>query len=354
MLGNDLLRAHHLSFCARGLLAYLLSLPDASREDVRTLAAKSVEGRTRIAAALRELEAAGHYVRRTARDPITGQVGTRVDVYELPTVGKLQHSAPPLPANPAAGGRGPGKTAVGKAGSPSLTVRTPLKDVENRPSAPLTATEADEDWEVSEEPDPTELAEAQEALYALLGGAGEETSALTPESPAEPAQSPPAAAPERSAVPRPTRTSEGIALLLEIGQLHPQLALSGRPLTDQGAMVEGLLAAGWPRAVLRAAISAPLPATVYKSVGAIIAARIAAFPVNPPAEMVRATAPEPHTSTRRPPGAPPRLECDGCRAPGLPRPGLCPACRGEARRPAPMIARAELPAGGWRERVAAR
>ncbi|MFJ6616276.1 helix-turn-helix domain-containing protein [Kitasatospora sp. NPDC091335] len=72
---GHVVRKHALSWAARGLLSYLLSLPDGAREDVRTLAAKSVEGRTTVARALRELEAAGHYVRRTQRDPLPGRCG---------------------------------------------------------------------------------------------------------------------------------------------------------------------------------------------------------------------------------------------------------------------------------------
>ncbi|MFD8595436.1 hypothetical protein ACFV1L_10580 [Kitasatospora sp. NPDC059646] len=338
VLGNDLLRRHELSYCARGLLAYLLSLPDASREDVRTLAAKSVEGRTRIAAALHELEAAGHYVRRTDRDPITGQVRTRVDVYEVPQTGKSRHTQPPLPASPAAGGPGPGRPGVGKAGAPSLTVRTPAKDVmKDRPSVPPVVTKADDEEGLLAESDAIDLAEAQAAFSALLGGPDGDSPAQTPARPSEPAQSLPEAAP------RPTRTSEGVGLLLELGQQRPELALSGKPLTDQGAMVEGLLAAGWPREVLLSSLSAPLPAKIFKTVAAVLAGRIAAFPVNPPADLQTAEPKKPATPRVE------RFECDDCRAPGQTYIGLCPKCRGVA--PQPARTGVVVP-GGWRTMLA--
>ncbi|MFE4973071.1 helix-turn-helix domain-containing protein [Kitasatospora sp. NPDC056651] len=211
---GHVVRKHELSWAARGLLGYLLSLPDGAREDVRTLAAKSVEGRTTVARALRELEAAGHYVRRTQRDPLTGQVRTVVSVHEAPvTTGKAVHTVPPLPAPPAAGVPAPGVPGGGKAGSPSKELKA--KDVEEpsvRPSEKLTA---------------------------------------------------------------------GMALLLELGRREPKMALAGKPLCDQAARVEGLLAGGWTREALTGILSAPLPGTITRSVGAIVAARIAKVPPVP-------------------------------------------------------------------------
>jgi hypothetical protein len=104
VLGNALLRRHELSFAARGLLAYLLSLPDSAREDVRTLAQRSREGRTAISRALNELVEASLYVRRTIRDPETGRVWTEVDVYEV-APGDVEPDRRPLPVSPAVGVR---------------------------------------------------------------------------------------------------------------------------------------------------------------------------------------------------------------------------------------------------------
>ncbi|MFD5432071.1 helix-turn-helix domain-containing protein [Kitasatospora sp. NPDC127067] len=212
---GHVVRKHSLSWAARGLLSYLLSLPDGAREDVRTLAAKSVEGRTTVARALRELEAAGHYVRRTQRDPLTGQVRTVVSVHEVPVTGKAVHTVPPLPVPPAAGVPGPGDPVAGKAGSPSKELKS--KDVEEpsvRPSEKLTA---------------------------------------------------------------------GMALLLELGRREPRMALAGKPLCDQAARVEGLLAGGWTREALTGILSAPLPETVTHSVGAVLAGRITKLPAVPAA-----------------------------------------------------------------------
>ncbi|MFD4654187.1 helix-turn-helix domain-containing protein [Kitasatospora sp. NPDC058444] len=231
---GHVVRKHSLSWAARGLLSYLLSLPDGAREDVRTLAAKSVEGRTTVARALRELEAAGHYVRRTQRDPLTGQVRTVVSVHEVPVAGKAVHTVPPLPASPAAGVPAPGDPVAGKAGSPSKEPE--IKDVEQpsvRPSEKLTA---------------------------------------------------------------------GMALLLELGRREPRMALAGKPLCDQAARVEGLLAGGWTREALTGVLSAPLPEKVTHSVGAVLAGRITRLPAVP--------------APRREAAGPRRHECPG-------RGGMC-------------------------------
>ncbi|WP_224278169.1 helix-turn-helix domain-containing protein [Streptomyces sp. LS1784] len=248
---GHVIRKHSLSWAARGLLSYLLSLPDGAREDVRTLAAKSVEGRTTVARALRELEAAGHYVRRTQRDPLTGQVRTVVSVHEVPvTAGKAVHTVPPLPVSPAAGVPAPGTPGDGKAGSPSKEVEA--KDVEEpsvRPSEKVTA---------------------------------------------------------------------GMALLLELGRREPRMALAGKPLCDQAARVEGLLAGGWTREALTGILSAPLPERVTHSVGAVLAGRLAKVPAVP--DGARGTADGPR-----------RHECPGrggmCGRPVAAAGQVCGVCR---------------------------
>ncbi|WP_406458267.1 hypothetical protein OH768_28450 [Streptomyces sp. NBC_01622] len=60
---TDLLHDQDISWCAAGVLAYLLSFPGGIDVSVATLTAQRKEGRAEVAAALRELEAAG-YLRR--------------------------------------------------------------------------------------------------------------------------------------------------------------------------------------------------------------------------------------------------------------------------------------------------
>ncbi|MDY0814002.1 helix-turn-helix domain-containing protein [Kitasatospora purpeofusca] len=250
---GHVVRKHSLSWAARGLLGYLLSLPNGAREDVRTLAAKSVEGRATVARALRELETAGHYVRRTVRDPVTGRVRTVVSVHEVPLADKAVHALPPVPVTPAAGPSGPGK-----AGSPSLRVRTVRR---KEPSVlPVTT------------------------------------------------------------VPRMT---EGMGLLLELGCQEPALALAGKPLADQAARVEGLLAGGWSADALMGILAAPLPGKVTHSVAAILGGRLTKVP---PVPLGRGTAVKPVTVPR-----PRRHECAGrdglCGRPVGGAAELCTGCR---------------------------
>jgi hypothetical protein len=82
-LSNEVLRDSRLSFCARGILAHLLSQPDGKRDDILTLAKRTPEGRERVASAMRELEQCG-YVKRTKMRTPEGRIYTEVDVFESP------------------------------------------------------------------------------------------------------------------------------------------------------------------------------------------------------------------------------------------------------------------------------
>ncbi|MET7679128.1 hypothetical protein [Streptomyces sp. NPDC005423] len=73
-----------LSWCAVGVLTYLLSLPGEARVTIRTLADQRKEGRSRIAAALHELEDS-RYLRRVVRkNPESGQLFTVYEVFDTP------------------------------------------------------------------------------------------------------------------------------------------------------------------------------------------------------------------------------------------------------------------------------
>lgn len=77
VLPNQTLRDHELSFTARGILAFLMSLPSGAREDIQTLSAKSTEGRKAVAAALTELSEAGYLARKRVRGD-NGRITTEV------------------------------------------------------------------------------------------------------------------------------------------------------------------------------------------------------------------------------------------------------------------------------------
>lgn len=76
VIGNHLAQHPSLSGLAIGLAVYIQSLPSGARVDIKTLAARFPEGTTRIAAALRELEAHG-YLRRERRRIPNGRIVTR-------------------------------------------------------------------------------------------------------------------------------------------------------------------------------------------------------------------------------------------------------------------------------------
>ncbi|MEU6596892.1 helix-turn-helix domain-containing protein [Streptomyces flaveolus] len=76
VIGNHLAQHPDLSLLAIGLACHIQSLPPGARVDIKTLAARFPEGATRIAAALRELEAHGYLRRERARVP-GGRIVTR-------------------------------------------------------------------------------------------------------------------------------------------------------------------------------------------------------------------------------------------------------------------------------------
>ncbi|MFJ9246012.1 helix-turn-helix domain-containing protein [Streptomyces sp. NPDC101776] len=76
VIGNHLAQHPELSALAIGLGVHIQSLPAGARADINTLATRFPEGRTRIAAALRELETHGYLRRERHRVP-DGRIITR-------------------------------------------------------------------------------------------------------------------------------------------------------------------------------------------------------------------------------------------------------------------------------------
>ncbi|MGG7572465.1 helix-turn-helix domain-containing protein [Streptomyces sirii] len=83
IVGNHLAQHRELSGLAIGLGAYIQSLPEGAPVDIRTLAKRFPEGRDRIAAALRELEAYG-YLERVRRRTDDGRMVTITISYNNP------------------------------------------------------------------------------------------------------------------------------------------------------------------------------------------------------------------------------------------------------------------------------
>lgn len=76
VIGNHLAQHPELSLVAIALAVHIQSLPSNTLVDIKTLATRFPEGRTRIAAGLRELEAHGYLRRERERTP-SGRVITR-------------------------------------------------------------------------------------------------------------------------------------------------------------------------------------------------------------------------------------------------------------------------------------
>jgi DNA-binding MarR family transcriptional regulator len=83
ILDNLTIRDHRLSWAARGILAYLLSMPPTWRTSAERLAAASPNGVTYVRSALKELETNGYLRRRKTQDE-RGQWTTELFVYGRP------------------------------------------------------------------------------------------------------------------------------------------------------------------------------------------------------------------------------------------------------------------------------
>jgi hypothetical protein len=103
VIGNHLAQHRQLSLLAIGLAVHLQSLPKGVRVDIKTLAARFPEGATRIAAALRELEAHG-YLRRTRERVPDGRIVTRTVSCNQPGATRRSHrpheGRTPAPSRP--------------------------------------------------------------------------------------------------------------------------------------------------------------------------------------------------------------------------------------------------------------
>ncbi|MCX4764772.1 helix-turn-helix domain-containing protein [Streptomyces sp. NBC_01275] len=105
VIGNHLAQHGELSLLAIGLGVHIQSLPSGAQIDIKSLTARFPEGATRIAAALRELEAHGYLRRKRERIP-DGRVITRTVSCNQPghhrrTTASEAGSKPTRPTRPA-------------------------------------------------------------------------------------------------------------------------------------------------------------------------------------------------------------------------------------------------------------
>ncbi|MEV2251037.1 helix-turn-helix domain-containing protein [Streptomyces sp. NPDC050147] len=101
VVGNHLAQHSELSLTAIGLATHIQSLPGGTPVGIKALAAKFPEGETRIASALRELEAHGYLSRTKERLP-SGRIVTRTTSYNTPRPEQREHPEPAAPEPSAA------------------------------------------------------------------------------------------------------------------------------------------------------------------------------------------------------------------------------------------------------------
>ncbi|SFL40647.1 helix-turn-helix domain-containing protein [Streptomyces pini] len=275
VVGNHLAQHRELSLTAIGLAVHIQSLPDGARVDIRTLAARFAEGETRIAAALRELEAHGYLSRKRERLP-SGRVVTRTVSYDHPAAVRTGQAERVRPYRPS---------------------RPPVRLPEPRPAPVPTAEPA---------PEPAPV------------------SAPSPPSP------PPLPQPRTTG--NPVRERAATAILAELRRDDPRLLLSERDVTRLAPAVVAWLERGTDPDAVRRTLAAGLPAEPLRHPAALLAHRLTALlPPHLPA------APPPAPRPPRPDPLRNCDGCD--RAFRSPAPGLCRDCReARAAAPPPLAA----------------
>ena len=117
VIRNKTLRDSRLSFKARGLLAYLLSLPDDAVVNRDRLGQAGPDGTASVRSALQELVAGG-YLRHEKRQDERGQWRTETVVYEAPKITQTGGGKPTVGRRPTDGGKPAAKSRSNKEKAP--------------------------------------------------------------------------------------------------------------------------------------------------------------------------------------------------------------------------------------------
>ncbi|WP_282692848.1 helix-turn-helix domain-containing protein [Streptomyces sp. CC208A] len=277
-ISNALLQDPRLSFVARGLGGFIQSLPAGTNISIRALVEAAAEGEVRVAAALRELEAAGYLERTRVRLP-GGCLMTRTVSYNVP------------------------------------------RTAENEPPEP----DPDPDPDPGREPAPEE---PEPALVRIPAPAPETPAPETPapETPAQAAPTPPQAPAPTAAPTSALPDNRATRLLRGLCRVDPRLMLSARDIARLAPAVERWFAQRLDAEAITRALTTCLPEPMTHPSG-LLAHRLANFQPPPPLTLPTA----PGTATPQPVAEHPFQSCDGCeRAIRAPGPALCRACA-EAR-----------------------
>lgn len=166
IIGNHLTQHRELSWVAKGIGAYILSLREGERVDIRTLVDNEHEGRDRVATALRELEAHG-YLKRVRERVAGGRMVTRTYAYNAPELTRARLSQPQeeallrpcppsveerhCPVEPAASEDG---AAAGEEAEPDAVPEVVLRAVPDPPAPAGAEPVADPEPVTEPEPEP--------------------------------------------------------------------------------------------------------------------------------------------------------------------------------------------------------
>ncbi|WP_039830991.1 helix-turn-helix domain-containing protein [Streptomyces viridosporus] len=319
VVGNHLAQHRELSLTAIGLATHMLSVPEGTPVDIRSLAERFPEGRDRIAFALRELEAHG-YLERVREHTEAGRLVTRTYLHHTPSPGRAAASSVPAPV------RAAGRAAVNRARS-----RT-------RDSAAGTGTGAretlQEDDQAPGEPVVPVLPVAPVLPSASVAPVTPSASVapafpVAPDMPVDVSDTPVPVVPSRDSVRSGRWHEEAVTLLAGLRRTDERLTLSLRDVNRLAPSVVEWLERGVTSAAVHRTLTADLP-VVMKHPAGVIAYRLRAL-LPPP--LPAAPAPSPSTAahtggTAHRPHRHPFQDCDGCeRVFRAPEPGRCRDCR---------------------------
>ncbi|MFD3517344.1 hypothetical protein [Streptomyces sp. NPDC058657] len=289
IIQNALAQDHRISWCAAGVLLYLLSLPESAKASVRALAGKRTEGRARIAQALRDLEAARYLRRLVVKVPETGEFRTVYEVFDQPYDSPVAEGEPESGQNRASGD-GAARASGPKPSVSSTSLQEPptLRDAK-RP-APVGAVAPG-----GKVPPPRKAPPSRRAAEVPVE-----------QSVAAPGQD-------------DARHGRAARFLHTLGHVAPGLSLGIAEALKLAPLVVDCWDKGVSESALRRSLTSGLPEDVYSAPG-LLASRLSRKSAGKTAAVpVRRS--EPRLSAA----------CEGCSA-RLPRPGRCKACAGEAVR----------------------
>lgn len=292
---NELAQHGTLTLVAIGLSTYIQSLPDGTDVSIKALKGRFPEGKARIAAALRELEAAGYLSRTRVRLP-SGRIVTQTVSYNVP---------PTLWPQPPQQARTQAPSPVKDQDQDQDQVSPPALTL-----VPVPAEESDPDPDP--DPDPTTVPAA----------GAEPAPPATPPAAAPPQQ---ASAPERRRAPAPVdpvpeQHREAADLLARLRLRDPRLMLSARDVARLAPELTGWLELGLSRAATSAALAEGLPDGPIRSAAGLLAYRLREL--RPPRLAERAPGARPTDRQIHP-----FQTCEDCdRAFRAPSPGKCTSC----------------------------